>query len=149
MRGKRREVPDGGVQPDQRMLRHKERLRKLRDRRAAGGGRAVQNHIVVHRQEHFPRCGVILLLRDEHALRLFDQNRGKTDAVLAVGTQTVGEEAVQLAAQSVAVRLLHRVKLPERGKGLVRQRLNRNGSHGASSVYTIVSRSHSRVQLTI
>ena len=127
-------MPDGGVQLDERMLRHQKCLRKLRARRAGGGGRAVQDHIVVHRQNHFPRRGVIFLLGDEHALRLFDQDRRKADAVLAVGAQAVGEKAVQLAAKGIALRLLHGIKPAERRKGFVRQGLDMYGSHRESSL---------------
>ena len=127
-------MPDGGVQLDECMLRHQKCLRKLRDRRAGGGGRAVQDHIVVHRQDHFPRCGMVLLLRDEHALGLLDQNRREADAVLAIGAQAVGEKAVQLAAKGIALRLLHGIKLAERCKGFVRQGLDMYGSHRESSL---------------
>ena len=77
---------------------------------------------------------MVLLLRDEHTLRLFDQDRRKADAVLAVGAQAVGEKAVQLAAKGIALRLLHGIKLAERCKGFVRQGLDVYGSHSASSL---------------
>ena len=94
----------------------------------------MQDHVVVHRQDHFPRCGVVLLLRDEHTLRLFDQDRRKADAVLAVGADAIRKKTVQLAAKGIALRLLHGIKPAERCKGFVRQGLDMYGSHRESSL---------------
>ena len=117
-------MPDGGIHLHQGMLGHQEGLGQIAHGGTGGGGSHMEDHVVIHGQDHFPGGGVVFLLGDDHLFGLFHQDGGVADAMIAVSAHPVGEEPVQLAAQGVALGLLHGIKLTEGREGLMGQRLN-------------------------